>query len=221
MRIILCLIFFVAGCANRRVSMANYLIEAQTEFPWKLEFCTDVDIFRMHEASGAAAMWITVEYPKLYGNRKLVLFIEDFHMHNTYYDGYIRGVRERNIGWYSNEFWRIGYYGWPGRLSDKLIEMQKGSKDGRTPLEISVDFRVKDFATFEACEKFLQFHDVRSYVDFALNDNGVWVCIDYNNNNENLRRLSIDVHPLSIAGGPLPSKLLQKYKRGSVTIKKL
>ena len=79
MRIILCLILFVAGCANRRVSMANYLIEAQTEFPWKLEFCTDVDIFRMHEASGAAAMWITVEYPKLYGNRKLVLFIEDYY----------------------------------------------------------------------------------------------------------------------------------------------
>ena len=214
------ILFMFEGCSTRRMATARFLVEAKADYPWKLEFCTDIDVFKMHEASGSANMWIALEHPNLGQDGKLVCFIEDLRMNNTGYVEYIKGVKSRNTGWYSVADGRIGFYGWPGKLSNLLRHMWYDSKEnGLMSKEISVEFRSNDFPTLDDCERFLKAYDKARPADIAIDENGMRVLVDCCKFRADMVYLAIG--PLTVKGQPVPRELLKKYQRGSVKVKVL
>lgn len=202
--------FLLMGCATQRVAPARFILEAQTDYPWKMQFCTDIDPFRIQETSGSAKMWILLEHPNL-GKKmeRICLFIEKPSKEvGDYYERF-RGVQLRYEGWRSFSPWRSGYYGWPGRLSDQLVTTMEER-------EIIVEFGQIDFPAVEDCWKFLEGYAKDCPQDVVLGKSGMWVHVYCGKSRSKTDRLYIEVGRLTINGKALRNDLIWKYKTGTI-----
>ena len=185
------------GCVNTNEYRAKYSVEAQTDYPWKLEFFTDADLIEMQkwmlewvsfDVIGSAKMCITLEHPNIGKDKKLVLSFEESNSGMVsfgYPVEYIEGVPMRTAGWYAIVSERLGFYGWPRHLSDIMVSFMRDSKDdilmGKS---VVVYFKAIDFPDEGACERYLKAYDTHSEV-IALNEDGMRVLVDcykYRNN---------------------------------------
>ena len=217
------IVLLLSGCKTSENFMPHSAFFAKANYPWEMEFYTDVDIMDLPNSSGRMKMMFKLRHPNIGGNGELIYFSGSAWKMDTGQVEYIRGVRMRESGWRFVDGATVGYYGWTGCVSGRAHSER--SNQGRPKSKEKTCFRIKsidvgfkhvDFPTIDDCERYLSAYVKVRPEDLAIGDGGEFILVDCGKWSPDLMFIQIEM--LAINGKRVPVELLKKYKNGEVRI---